>query len=268
MSIHLAALNTRLKLSGVVVARTPLHVGAGRSMGATGSDLPTMCDLHGSPIIPGSSLKGVLRSQIEALLRPLGRPPGEALSFCDVVAEKPCIDKRDWGKCADWIVENACSVCLLFGGPCTGARLRVTDLPVRQETWDPLLIQVRDGVAIDRESLTAAGSMKYDLETVPAGVAFDLQIVLENAEDWEVGLVLRGLDLLTEGYATLGGGGSRGLGRVTVDVQQIESIDARTVLTRGPAGGTVVDLEGRARYYAALAEAVESASALEGCHVQ
>ena len=40
--------------------RTPLHVGAGSSVGAV--DQPVMRERHtGFPIIPGSSIKGVLR---------------------------------------------------------------------------------------------------------------------------------------------------------------------------------------------------------------
>ncbi len=44
-----------------ILTRTPLHVGAGSSVGAI--DMPVQRERHTQiPIIPGSSLKGVLRN--------------------------------------------------------------------------------------------------------------------------------------------------------------------------------------------------------------
>lgn len=58
-----------------VHALTPLHVGADQGIGAI--DLPTMREAHtGWPILPGSSLKGVLREQAEATF---GRDSAEVL---------------------------------------------------------------------------------------------------------------------------------------------------------------------------------------------
>lgn len=52
----------------VIFTRTPLHVGAGASVGAI--DQPVQRERHtGFPIIPGSSIKGVLRDHLESLGR-------------------------------------------------------------------------------------------------------------------------------------------------------------------------------------------------------
>jgi CRISPR-associated protein Cmr4 len=49
-----------------IFTRTPLHVGAGSSVGAV--DLPVQRERHtGHPIIPGSSIKGVIRYMAETL---------------------------------------------------------------------------------------------------------------------------------------------------------------------------------------------------------
>ena len=49
-----------------VFTRTPLHVGAGASVGAI--DQPVQRERHtGFPIIPGSSIKGVLRDHLATL---------------------------------------------------------------------------------------------------------------------------------------------------------------------------------------------------------
>lgn len=49
-----------------IFTRTPLHVGAGSSVGAV--DSPVIRERHtGFPIIPGSSIKGVLRNHLQTL---------------------------------------------------------------------------------------------------------------------------------------------------------------------------------------------------------
>lgn len=53
-----------------IFTRTPLHVGAGASVGAI--DQPIQRERHtGFPIIPGSSVKGVLRDHLQALGEPV-----------------------------------------------------------------------------------------------------------------------------------------------------------------------------------------------------
>ena len=69
---HLEKLDRRAKLVGSVETITALHLGAGRGMGSTGSDLPVMLDAWGRPFIPGSSFKGALRAQVEAIAQ-IGR---------------------------------------------------------------------------------------------------------------------------------------------------------------------------------------------------
>src|SRR5689334_20300868 len=64
-------LQSRLHFHGALVARTGLRIGAGRDTDVAGHDLPVMRDPNGRPFIPGSSFKGVLRAQIESLLRSL-----------------------------------------------------------------------------------------------------------------------------------------------------------------------------------------------------
>ncbi|MEM7677204.1 MAG: RAMP superfamily CRISPR-associated protein, partial [Myxococcota bacterium] len=65
-------LKKRLRLTGVITTVSGLHIGAGA--GEIGSsDLPVLRDALGYPIIPGSSIKGVLRSTIEGLVRSIQR---------------------------------------------------------------------------------------------------------------------------------------------------------------------------------------------------
>ena len=77
--------------------------------------------------------------------------------------------------------------------------------------WSGVL-QLRDGVAIDRDSEKAKDRLKYDFEVVPASATFDLEITLENATPQDLQLISVGLSEFVHGFAPIGGKRSRGLG--------------------------------------------------------
>ncbi|MDW8392496.1 MAG: RAMP superfamily CRISPR-associated protein, partial [Oscillochloridaceae bacterium] len=64
-----AALHNRLTVRGDLLALTALRIGAGRATEIIASDLPVLRDAFDRPFIPGASLKGALRAQVEALVR-------------------------------------------------------------------------------------------------------------------------------------------------------------------------------------------------------
>ncbi|MEO0082698.1 MAG: CRISPR-associated RAMP protein Csx7 [candidate division WOR-3 bacterium] len=227
-------------LEGYVETLTALHIGKGRALDAdAASDLPVMKDPFSLPFIPGSSLKGVLRSYTESLVRGLD---GGKLKSCDPVGQvwTGCVDPGKFsqqqkrgvpqGEQELRVPEDICDVCDLFGHPNFASRLRFADLPVDQETWHELLLQVRDGVAIDRETSTVARPMKYDFEVVPAGVHFKLKVAADNVEDWQLGLFFAAVDALNSGFNRLGGSTSRGLGSVTIRWQKYRDLTANDII--------------------------------------
>ncbi|WP_437600242.1 RAMP superfamily CRISPR-associated protein [Sorangium sp. So ce590] len=62
----------RTWFSGVLETRTALHIGTGTVL-STATDAPVLRGADGRPLIPGSSVKGALRSASERLLRALGQ---------------------------------------------------------------------------------------------------------------------------------------------------------------------------------------------------
>ncbi len=189
-------------------AASGVRVGVGRGGAADSTDLPLMRDPFWRPIIPGSSLKGVLRSAAERLLR--GVDPRLA---CDILVEdvrsenKRCLAGKQTVEPDD--LRSLCWMCRLFGNPFQAGRLTAFDLVAdRTETV------VRDGVAIDRGELKAKDGAKYDYEVSPPGTIYRGRLRLDDPEPGEVGLVVTLLDLLDEGVVTVGGGASRGLGRL------------------------------------------------------
>ncbi len=230
--VDFGTFHSRLRVVGTLQLETALRIGASGGGGATEHDLPVLKDLAGKPYIPGSSFKGAYRAHLEALLRGMDETLAclstDPAQFGDRGAVPGCLSqgdinalKEEYGEQADGlsqaIIDRSCWTCRLCGAPWLASKLMVRDLPVVEETWfDRYLI--RDGVAIDRDTETAGQGLKYDYEAVPAGTAFRFEMVVDNATDEEIGLALLGLREFEDGFVTLGGGRSRGLGQVTLTV--------------------------------------------------
>lgn len=222
----------RWSLSGEVVCETALHIGSsttGDPFG--GSDLPVARDGLNRPYIPGSSLRGVLRSGLESLLRGLGTgairvcDPFETESNHEDLSCSERTNKRRKGakdegnelteaRAFELAWQESCEICRLFGQLFLASRVRIADLPLTSDGADTY---VRDGVGLDRDLRSAARGILYDFEAVPVGARFRLRMEIENAEPHEVGLLLSGLDLFGEGFLALGGKAARGLGLARVE---------------------------------------------------
>jgi CRISPR-associated protein Csm3 len=233
MSAHTA--QTELKLIGKLIlegemhCETGLHVGAGKgSLEIGGADNPVVKDAHGRPYVPGSTLRG----RIRALL--------EQSSGMAVPSELVFISKRKGQEVRIHQSDRPDDeICILFGrspgrmekvgggdiesNHATPARLSVFDAPLApesitpqmRETLDDELTEVKSENAIDR--ITSQANPRT-LERVPAGARFRVRMVLDIlcAEDAALpALVVQGLRLLEDD--ALGGGGSRGSGRVRFD---------------------------------------------------
>lgn len=117
------------------------------------------------------------------------------------------------------ILQNTDLTSCLFGSPWLSSKFQVRDLTVLPDNWFDQY-QERDGVSIDRDTETAADGKLYDFQVVPAGTPFEFKAVVENAEDWELGLLMIGLHQFENEMIPLGGGRSRGLGVVKLEISE------------------------------------------------
>ncbi|WP_373542900.1 CRISPR-associated RAMP protein Csx7 [Chamaesiphon sp.] len=215
----------RLELSGTLSTVTALRIGAGRSLDPTSSDLPVMKDALGRPLIPGSSFKGAMRSRLESFLRgidlSLAIDPSELVNSYWMNRLK--LQKEaatDDASLTQSLIAMTDRVSLLFGSPWMAGKLQIQDLPVVEELWFGQY-QERDGVSIERDTETAADGRKYDFQVVPAGTLFSFKAIVENASDAELGLLTIGLNQFENEMIPLGGGNSRGLGVVKLDLTEM-----------------------------------------------
>lgn len=217
----------KLILEGDLRCETGLHVGAGKgSLEIGGSDNPVVKDAFGRPYIPGSSLRGKVRSLLEQVSGLA--VPSELVYLSRRKGQEVRIHQSD---------RPDDEICLLFGrnpgrmervqgetletSLATPARLAVFDAqldpdsitPQMRENLDDELTEVKSENAIDR--ITSQANPRT-LERVPSGARFRTRFVVDVLCEEDAPLLLRlleGLRLLEDD--TLGGGGSRGSGRIS-----------------------------------------------------
>ncbi|MEH1783224.1 MAG: CRISPR-associated RAMP protein Csx7 [Nostoc sp.] len=220
----------RLEITGILTTITALRISSGRSSEPIGSDLPVIKDALGNPLIPGSSFKGALRSRLESFLR--GINPNLAAN--PAIEEEWSITSKAMKELKDSygddealtreIIQQTDLVSRLFGSPWIASKFQVRDLTVLSDTWFGQY-QERDGVAIDRDTETAADGKLYDFQVVPASTQFEFKAVVENAKPWELGLLMIGLHQFETEQIPLGGGRSRGLGVVKLEIEKMYWLD-------------------------------------------
>lgn len=233
-------LRNRYVFDGQLEMLTALHIGGGKAT-LSHTDSPVVLTPDGLPFIPGSSFKGTLRSTIEKLVTSLPESLGlhscglptddDANETCPTAHQRQIAkDRRDAREAtqADQIqaeaLKNLCHTCQLFGSPYAAARITLHDLYLLNDEWNSTT-QVRDGVAIDRDSETAKDGAKYDFEVVPATTTFSMRVILENATEQDLQLISMGLSEFLHGFGGVGGLRSRGLGACILKNVQISYLD-------------------------------------------
>jgi len=214
----MAKLTHKIIVDGRITLLTGLHIG-GNNMGMeVGGVNATVIrnPVTGEPYIPGSSLKGKIRSlldQREGRFAQLGsiefgpddKPEQTLVRFFGNV-------KGSGDNIPSKVIFRDC-------------RMIGADLLLRKvKTFDLPYTEVKTEVVIDRIKSSA---LPRSLERVPAGIEFRMSVVLNVWEDLThaipqdamLKLLFDGFYLLEKDY--LGGKGSRGSGQVKIGIEQI-----------------------------------------------
>jgi len=224
----------KIMIKGALECRTGLHIGAlSERFVIGGIDSPVVKDpLTGEPYIPGSSLKGKLRSLTERALNKKLRPQKGK----EEIKMHWCIDPRD--------VEG-CEVCRLFGYVPMGdtqaeenkmpSALYVRDLclengnEIAERITSPLkYTEWKTENALDR--VTAASNPRH-IERVPKGAKFNFELIYNinnrNAKYFgdDMKTLVSSLCLLEDDC--LGGHGSRGYGKVALFIEKVTARKAK-----------------------------------------
>ncbi|SPD73001.1 CRISPR subtype III-A/MTUBE-associated RAMP protein Csm3 [uncultured Desulfobacterium sp.] len=205
------------EIKGKLILKSGLHIGAGdMEMKIGGVDNPVIKHPHTQePYIPGSSLKGKVRSLLEMRSGLMAKTDGEPVSVKTI---KACNGNGEKEACV--------KILKLFGSsgaetdPSLGpTRVSFADCPLDDE-WRKKAIEqhlafteVKSENRINRIEGTAKDP-RFS-ERVPSGAEFKFTVTLkllnQNESDLEI-FLMEGLKLLQ--LDALGGSGSRGYGRI------------------------------------------------------
>lgn len=231
----------RIFLKGDIRAVTGLHIGGSPGALAIGAvDSPIVRDeLTGRPYIPGSSLKGKMRSLAEKITdAPQNRPIGNAKIHTAGGIKSKDVSTEEYIRVGKHQYEQYW-VNPIFGVPSeigfdipAPNRLVVRDIPLDSESEKELMkaspdlpfAEVKWEAVIDR---VTAKATPRQIERVPAGAVFSpMELVFSVYLADDVALfnhLLTCLQLVEDDY--LGGHGSRGSGKV--EFQNLEIVCKR-----------------------------------------
>jgi CRISPR-associated protein Csm3 len=238
-------LRGRVFINGTIEAVTGLHIGgAAGALEIGGVDSPVIRNpLNGQPYIPGSSVRGKMRSLTERYHGseqnfPINRARGKEVYVhtCQTPEDPPNEEQafRAWR--AEYHGRfQACPVCSVFG--VTGdepvphpTSLLVRDAFLSDESLKALekadtdfpLTEIKWEATIDR--VTSAATPRQ-IERVPAGVVFEgfelVYSIYDASGRDHFPVALRALQLVEEDY--LGGLGSRGGGKVAFHITEVSA---------------------------------------------
>lgn len=229
----------RYRFTGNLVTRSLLHVGTGEAVKdkkyfsdeelikfkKNKQDIPevstVMRDFNGKPMIPGSTLRGVIRHWLLSILTPFGTEwaadhnyENEAFTGIEQSAQIALVKEQ-----FSWLE-------LLFGTPFHEGKIEFWDAVCLTDSIDPVdkllgwdanaLTYVDTSVAIDPVKGTAVENLLYKSEVVPPGVEFEFNLVGQNLSNLEIGFILLALQGFNSEILPIevGARGGRGYGRL------------------------------------------------------
>ena len=169
-AIGFLALENRYIVEGRLIAEGSIHVGSG--FGSAETDATVVHDAGGY-FIPGSSLRGVMRSTLERIMQQVR--PGKTCVTFEKDEKSACLtangkyeefekqhpNERDLAKTL--LTTGLCDICKLFGSPYLASKLRIEDA---RRKAGRALPTVRHGVGIDRDTESAREHIKFDFEAL------------------------------------------------------------------------------------------------------
>ncbi len=232
----------KILIEGKIVAKSGLHIG-GNSVGMSigGADATVVRNpITNQPYIPGSSLKGKMRSLLEKVEGKFGPPidknvkKGPLTEFVKASSEKG-ITEED-AKRINLIIKIFGTMPeKIKGKEEVPSRLIVRDCELDEESEKKLsaskdtdmpYTEVKTEVVIDR--ITSAATPRQ-IERVPAGAEFNMSMILNvyygDDEEKMLNKIFEALALVQNDY--LGGKGSRGSGEVEISLSELKYKDRK-----------------------------------------
>lgn len=211
-----------------LVATSDFHT----SSEAKGSTTDYLRNIDNIPYIPGTHIKGVMRTEAERILRSIKNID------CWITGDVEIVDasedkKRPFKTCEE--LKNGgygCDVCRVFGMPhfindnnYREGKIRVTDFTANGS----VVSASRMHVSIDRDTHSKRNNALFRTRVVPAGCQFTGYIITKVLSEDEKKLLKGSMHSMA--HYGLGGERSRGLG--SFDIESFKQISYKDFLKEG-----------------------------------
>ena len=231
-------------MKGELINEGPLRIGAGREPPLESTaDLAVIRIRHQGevkPYIPGSSLKGIFRTNAGLLLS-MKNPK---IKPCDGLARSTCPDIKNISvngeeirlgnyierrlregfseEAMERFFKGACLLCKVFGAPHYAGRLNFSDSYPLQ----PYTIGTRTGMSIDRRTGAVYKGALYTVEYIEPGAVFSFNLHARNLPNYVLGMLAATIRRISEGEVKIGGFKSRGFGKARIEKLKIMNRDS------------------------------------------
>jgi len=197
------------KLRGKIICKSGLHIGDSKESAEIGGlDSPVMRRKYdNTPYIPGSSIKGKIRSLLE-----ISR--GEDLGGDNIINQYFGITSHSSRDGNSFISRFIFRDAYL-------TKTSKSHLDEIGSNLDLPYTEIKYEVSIDRVEGSAKDKGLRNIERVPAGAIFEFEIIVnvfEGEEGMHEELLKEGFNLLENDY--LGGNGTRGYGQVKIELNE------------------------------------------------
>lgn len=191
-------------ITGTILLKTGLHIGGSKSsLDIGGLDSPVIKTPLGVPYIPGSSLKGKIRTLL-----------GLSYGAFKLEEDKEIIKKMFGSAEKDWTEPTR----LIFRDAVLDVEKFMEVFTNKNASLETDFSEEKYENTIDRKSGKTTGGGLRNIERVPAGAVFSFEIVINVFDKDNKNEMLKelekGLNLLQDDY--LGGSGTRGYGKVVI----------------------------------------------------
>ena len=242
----------RYRFTGILTTRSPLHIGTGEEsesiysnqeherlkneLGKVPQVSTIIKDYRGKPLIPGSTLRGVMRHWLLSVLSGFDASWAATRDYLDDAWTE--LNQADQVKA---VKESFSWLELLFGTPFHEGKIEIWDATCQTTSinatdtllgWNPKsLTYIDTSVAINPKTGTAIENLLYKTEIVPPGVEFEFNLVGQNLSEFEIGMVL----LALQGFNStiypirVGARSGRGYGLMQFTAGTVYGLDTKNI---------------------------------------
>lgn len=216
-------LKNEFKLNFKLKVDSPLCIQSGEdSIDPTLPDMQCIRSYKGGKnvvFIPGSSLKGVIRSRCEKIFNIIA---GEQ-RCCNITEGNKAQCNKESGNDGKEVYYKLCPACKMFGSMALGGRFKFKDAYPENGEFKT---GYRNSISVNRITGATSKGAKYDFEVVEDGT-FDVTITGENFELYQLKVLLWAMQDINDGYVTFGYAGTRGNGKMLVEDMELNIRDFR-----------------------------------------